>query len=532
MRKKLSGWFGSDIAILFYLALAKLVLHCATNQQYGYQIDELYYLACGEHLDWGYTELPPLIAVIANVSRSLWGDSLAAIRFLPALAGALLVVLTGLVTRQLGGGRFAQCLAALCVIVAPYFLAMHTILTMNAFEPLLWTLCVAIVLLLLKHQLPQLWLLVGLIVGVGLLNKYSMLVFGFSLLAGLFLSLPWPLLLGKWTWLGALIAWVMILPNLLWQSQHGWPFLEHQSAANLYSKKPLVESTIDLFVQPILMMNPLTLPIWLAGLYYYLRSKDGKPYRFLGWTYVVLFGVFLLLRGKAYYFVPFHPILFAGGALLVEQWIYRRPGLQAPIFTALGAGAIALIPMTLPILPLQTLLQASHFYASIYTLSDNSSAGLSSEEAPYHFRLMLGWEETVSHVSQVYHHLPPDEQASAAILAWNYGNAAAIDFFGPRYHLPKAISGAHAFYFWGPRDYSGDVVISLGGDYSYLKQLFQQVQQVDTVTHEKTLGITSHIPIYLCRQIKEPLQQSWPNFKAYFDQVYPSPKLQPSLPPS
>lgn len=506
--------------ITWILALAKLMLHFLTNGQYGYQIDELYYMACGEHLDWGYTELPPLIAVIANFSRSLFGDSLFSIRLFPAIAGALLVVVTGLIVRELGGGKFAQCLACLAIIFSPYYLFIHTILTMNAFEPLLWTLCALIILLSLKYKLPQLWYLVGFVVGIGLLNKYSMVFFGFSLLVGLCLTPYRQLFWSKWIWTAILIAFVMILPNIFWQSQHDWPFFEHQAAANLSSKKPLAESMVDLFIQPILMMQPLTLPVWLAGIYYYLRSPDGKLYRFFGWSFLVLFGIFFVLGGKSYYLAPIYPILFASGAIMVERFVRNRKLWKTSIIAVLAASSVFLIPMSLPILPLPTLLQISKFYSSIYTLPDRESTDLNSIEAPWHFRQMLGWEDIAAQVSKVYHSPVLSDRSDVAILTWDYGYASAIDFFGKKYNIPKVISGAHAFYFWGPRNYSGNIVISVGGDFNYLQTLFKQVEKVDTITHENTIGIKSAIPIYLCQGIQVSLQHDWSDFKAYFGEVY------------
>ncbi|MGA7934021.1 MAG: glycosyltransferase family 39 protein [Kovacikia sp.] len=508
---------------LWFLAGAKLILHFSTNGHYGYEEDELYYMASGEHLDWGYTEFPPLVAIVAHLSRSWMGDSLFSIRFFPALAGALLVVLTGLIARELGGGRFAQFLAALLVVISPYFLAMDAILTMNAFEPLIWTLCTYLMLLALKYHQPKLWLLIGGLVGIGLLNKFSMLFFAFSAVVGLGLTQR-QVFSKKWIWLGGLLALFLVMPTLNWQVQHGWPFLEQQKAANLYSKKVFPESMIALFVQPILIMHPLTAPIWLSGLYFYLRAKYGRPYRLFGWISVITFGLFLLLQGKSYYVAPLYPMLFAAGAIVVEEWVQDQRRLQAAIAGGLLASLLITIPMTLPALPMETLLQISSYYSTVYGLAqaDRLNATLTPvpQEAPEHFQKMLGWEDSVIQVSKVYHQLPSSEQAQTAILSWEYGDAGAIDFYGPRYGLPKGISGAHAFYFWGYQNYSGEQVISLGGDSNYLKQLFNQVEQVDTITHAHVLGIKSNIPIYLCKQIKVPFSQSWVNFKTYFGHPY------------
>jgi hypothetical protein len=270
------------------------------------------------------------------------------------------------------------------------------------------------------------------------------------------------------------------------------------------------------------MMHPLALPIWLSGLYFYLNSRRGRPYRLFGWMFVITFGVFLLLQGKSYYLAPLFPTLFAGGGVMVERWLRGRQPFQLAVSGILLAGAIAMLPMTLPLLPMETLLQISSKYSSIYTLPDRTSADLNNVEAPAHFKSMLGWEDTAIQVSQVYHQLPAEKQASTAILSWEYHDAAALDFYGPRYGLPTGISGAHTFYFWGYRNYSGEQVISLGGDRAYLQTLFNQVEQVHTVTHADVLGIKSNIPIYLCKGLKIPFSQSWPQFKAYFGHPYAS----------
>jgi 4-amino-4-deoxy-L-arabinose transferase-like glycosyltransferase len=506
--------------ILWFLAFVKLGLHFLTNGQYGYDGDELYYIACGEHLAWGYSELPPLVAVVAHLSRSLMGESLFSIRFFPAIAGALLVIVTGLMARELGGGRFAQFLAALSVVIAPYFLISQTILTMNAFEPLIWTLCAYVILLSLKYRRPRLWLLVGLLVGIGLLNKFSMVFFAFSVLVGLWLTQR-QVFSKPWIWLGGILAIALVMPTLIWQAQHGWPFLEQQHFANLYEKKPFPGWIIALFLQPILMMHPLTAPIWLAGLFFYLASKDGKPYRLFGWVFVITYGLFLLLHGKSYYLAPLYPMLFAGGAIAIEHELDGQRLFKTAISgMLLVSTAVVIIPLTLPMLPMQTLLQFSSYYNQDYFIPWKVTRTSTAPEAPEYFKSMLGWEDTVAQISQVYHQLPASEQAQTAILSWTYKNAGAIDFYAPRYGLPKGISGAHTFYFWGYRNYSGDQVISIGGDRSYLEQLFNQVEQVDIVTHAHVVGIQSHIPIYLCKDIKAPFSQSWPRFKSYFGHPY------------
>jgi hypothetical protein len=509
------------LVILGILALAKFFLHLLTNGQYGYHADELYYMAAGDHLAWGYTEFPPMMAVVIRLSRELFGDSLSAIRLFPALAGAAVVLLTGLITRELGGGHWAQGLAALSVIVAPYYLFMQTIATMNAFEPLFWVLTAYLIIVIIKYHRPRLWIGVGLVVGLGILNKYSTVFFGFSLLVGLVITRTCRGRGYGWLGLAITIAAGLSLPNVLWQYHHGWPFLEHQAAANLYDKKPLLQSTINLVLQPVLYMHPLTFPLWVGGLYFYFQTKAGTPYRFIGWSYGVLFGLFVLLKAKYYYLAPIYPLLLAPGAILVEHWAKHRRPFRIGIVLLLLVSTLPMVPMVLPVLPLPSLLRFSQPYTPVYTLPNDVSPDFSTVEAPRHYRLMLGWEELVAQVSRTYYQLPPTERAKTAILAWDYGAAGAINFFGPNYGLPQVISGAHTFYFWGPRGYTGDWVLSVGGPIEELHALFDQVEALKPITYRTSPGIQGTIPLYWCQRIKTPWPAGWPRFKAYFGRSYP-----------
>src|SRR5215213_4147445 len=294
-----------ELAVALYLSAAKLLLHFLTNGGYGYFRDEMYYLACGEHLDWGYVDQSPLIALVAWFTRAVMGDSLFAVRFFPAVAGALLVYVTGLMVRELGGGRFAILLACLSVIIAPSYLYLHTILTMNAFEPLFWTLGAYILMLILKRDRARLWLLFGVVAGVGLMNKHTTLFFGAGVGAGLLLTPARRYLKSKWLWLGGLIALVIFLPNIIWEIKHDWATIEVLRNAEKNQNIPF--SLWEFFKGQIFMTQPLTFPIWVAGLYYYLFTDEGRPYRLLGWTYVVMFLLFIVLRGKVYYLAPIYP---------------------------------------------------------------------------------------------------------------------------------------------------------------------------------------------------------------------------------
>ncbi|MDT4955715.1 MAG: hypothetical protein QOJ02_3853 [Acidobacteriota bacterium] len=500
------------MAVLYYLAALKLALHFLTNSQYGYFRDELYYIDCGEHLDWGYVDQSPLIAVVAKATRVLLGDSLFALRFFPAVAGALLVLITGLMVRELGGNRFAQVLAALCVIIAPAYLFMHTILTMNAFEPLFWMLCAYLTILIVKNEKPKFWLLFGLVAGIGLMNKHSMLFFGFALIAGLLLTPFRRIFLSRWVWLGGLIAFLIFLPNIIWQIKHGFPTIE--LLRNVETSKNYLASPFEFFGGQIVLMHPLTLPVWLAGLYFYLVSERGKQFRFLGWTYLILLVVFIVLHGKVYYLAPVYPMLFASGAVAIQNVVeqHRRRWLKPAIVSVLIAGGIVIAPLALPVLPIETFIRYANF------LGVREGVRTEKHEVgrlPQHYADMFGWENITATVARVYASLSPEEQAKCVVFAQNFGEAGAIDFFGRAYHLPQAISGHQNYYLWGTKGYSGEVTIIIGGKMEDHQKVFSQVEEAAIITSEYAMPYENNLPVYVCRAIKAPLNSIWPQVKHY-----------------
>ncbi|HEX6896604.1 MAG TPA: glycosyltransferase family 39 protein, partial [Bryobacteraceae bacterium] len=417
-------------------AASKLVVHLFSSHQYGYFIDELYYLACSEHLAWGYVDQPPLIAAIAKTARLLFGDSLAAIRFFPALAGAMLVLLTGWMARELGGKRFAQLLAALTVLAAPAFLGLDSLLTMNAFEPLFWMGCAFILVRIIKSGNQKLWLWFGLLAGMGLENKHSMLMFGFALIAGLLVSPERKFMRSGWFWLAGLIAFALFLPNLIWNVQHHFPFLELQ--ANIRRSHRNVDlSLLTFFGQEILDMLPLSLPIWAGGLWYFLFSKSGRGLRPFGYAFLITAGIIIFLDPRVYYLFPAFPMLMAAGAVFWEQT------LAAPRFAALKAAypmlmllmAVVIAPVAMPVLPVEDYIRYTEAIHLQQPRIENAQLG----PLPQLFADQFGWEEMTQVVASAYSQLPPEVRPKTAIFAQNYGQAGAIDFFGPKYGLPKAI---------------------------------------------------------------------------------------------
>src|SRR5918992_1704608 len=307
--------------ILFFLALVKLLVHLLTAGNYGYFRDELYYIAASERLALGYVDFPSFVALATALARATLGDSLLALHLLPALAGAAVVVLAGLMARELGGGRFAQGLAALAVLVAPNFLVFGTFISMDAFDQLFQVSAAYVLLVILNRDRPRLWLLFGLFCGLGLLTKVTMLFFGFAVLVALLASPARRHLLTPWPWLGGAVAFVFLAPYLLWNAANGWPTLEFWRD---YGGKVDAASPLEFLVEQIVTMQPPALPLWLAGLGFYLFAAAGRPYRTLGWVYVVLFALFVAMNSRFYFLAPAYPVFFAAGAVAAERFFGAR----------------------------------------------------------------------------------------------------------------------------------------------------------------------------------------------------------------
>lgn len=500
----------SPLAVAVYFALAKLLIHFLFNGGYGYFRDELYFLACGEHLDWGYVDHAPLVALVAKVSRATLGDSLFAIRFLPAVAGALKVLLTGLLVREFGGRRFAVALACLCVLVAPAYLGIDNFLSMNAFEPVFWTGCLYFVVLALNRQNPRYLVGFGILAGLGLQNKHSMLFFGFAVLVAVLLTPARRLLRDKWFWMAGALAFVIFLPNILWEWRHDWATLELLSNVR-ESGKNVALSPLEFLAQQVFILLPFAAPVWLAGLWFFLFHAEGKRQRLLGITYLVVLALMFLLKAKNYYMLPIYPAMFAGGGVLWEKLLSgsRRVSWLKFAYPALlvAAGAV-FAPLSLPVLPVETFVRYQNALGIAPMKTEVGHKGV----LPQHFGDMFGWPEMVAAVAKIYHALPPEDRAKAAIYAGNYGEAGAIDFFGARHNLPKAVSPHQNYFLWGPRDYTGEVLILLQSDREDVEEHCDSFEEGATLDHPYAMG-EEHYTIYVCRGLKRPLQEMWPGLK-------------------
>jgi hypothetical protein len=497
--------------VVLAIAATKLIFHCVFNNRYGYFRDEFDYIACGRHLAWGYVDQPPLIPFLTRISLMLLGDSLRAVRFVPALASSAIVVLTAMIAREIGGHRYALILSAIAVAVAPMYLSDGSLQGTNCLEPLLWMGCVYFAILAINRGNPRYWLWLGVVAGIGLEEKYSIAILGFAILVGLLLTEQRRALANKWIWLGAVAAFLIFLPNVIWNFQNHWPFLELMRNIRADGRDVQL-SVFQYFAQQLLIMGPADL-LWIVGLFGLLSSRRLRPYRMFGIAYLVCLTVFIVLHGKNYYLAPVYPVLIAAGAVTFEVGIERsRRGwlnpLRVVLLLAVGAW---FAPLVVPILPVDQFISYMNHLPFKIPRSEHSQM---RAILPQYFADQFGWTEMVATVAQAWQQIPADERPGCGIFAQDYGQAGAIDFFGPRYGLPPALSGHQTYFLWGPRGYSGNCLIVLDDSEERLKTLFDQVVYVGK--SDNPYALERNIPVFICKGAKfGTLAEIWPELKKW-----------------
>jgi hypothetical protein len=502
--------FSSGPAFVLYIAAAKLLFHLLTATRYGIFRDEMYYVACSQHLAWGYVDQPPLIALIIWITRHLLGSSLLALRFPAALAGAATVWLAGKLARELGGGRFAQAMAALSIFLVPIYMIFFHWITMNAFEPLIWLGCIWCVVRAINSGNSKYWFWFGVLAGVGFEAKYSIAFFLLGVLAGVIATPERRFLKSRWLWLGALAAFLIFLPNFIWLIRHGFPFLELMHNIRMTSRD-VVRGPVPFVLDQAAIMGPLLFPLWLGGLLWLFFGRDGKRYRVLGWTYIVVLAIFIALKGKNYYVVPIYPMLFSAGAVAFERITSNRVRWTRAAYTAVLVVTTAVItPLFAPVLPIESFIRYQKKLGLEPPKSENQRTGA----LPQYFADEFGWEDMVREVARIYNSLPPDERARTAIFANNYGEAGAIDYFGPKYGLPRAISNHQNYWYWGPRNYTGNIVIVLGSDGSGDREHFKSVQVAGRADNPYS-RLDERYDIFLCRGLLWDFKTVWPKLKKW-----------------
>ncbi|MGA3196530.1 MAG: glycosyltransferase family 39 protein [Terriglobales bacterium] len=494
-----SRWTG-DVAILIYVAAATVIVHLATGGQYGFHRDELATLEDARHMAWGFVAYPPITPFFGRLSLILFGTSLTGFRFFASLAEAVAVVLTGLMARELGGGRGAQLVAAAAAV--PFCLAAGAVMQYISFDYLCWVLAAYFVVRLLKTEDPRWWLAIGTTLGLGMMTKYTMGFFVIGIVVGVVATNARRYLASKWLWLGVALSIAVFAPNLVWQAQRHFVSLEFLKDIH---ERDIEWGRTTGFLPNQIRITLFAFPLWLAGLYFYFMAPAGRRFRMLGWMYVVPLVLFVAAKGREYYLAPAYPMLYAAGSVWGEQWLRRlrhswAVAARSVVWIALAANIAIVSAFMLPLAPIK------------------SSWWKRAARVQGDFREEVGWPELTETVARIRDSLPEKERARVGVLAGNYGEAGAIDLYGPSYGLPQAISGINSFWERGYGDPPAETLIVLGFSRGFLERKFSSCELAGhtwntyNIENEET---RDHPDIYVCRGMRQSWPEFWKDFQYY-----------------
>jgi 4-amino-4-deoxy-L-arabinose transferase-like glycosyltransferase len=488
----------TDTGFLLLLALCGTLLHVLLNGQYGFHRDELDILMNARQLDWGYVAYPPLTPFIARIGLELFGNSLQGLRLFSAIAQGFVMLLAGLMARDMGGKRGAQVMAALAAFITPVALMAGTLIQYLAFDYLWWVVMAFFVVRLLATDNPRYWLGIGAGIGLGMMTKFTIAFWAVGLVVAVLVSPMRKHLRSKWLWLGAGLAVVLYLPNLIWQFQHGFISLDFLAAIHA---RDIQWGRSDSFLvdQLYTTTNPFTLPLWVAGIAACLFAYSMNRFRPVVWMFLTTFALFLVSRGRGYYPAPAYVMFLAAGSAWFESWLgmqsrsMRRAGTGLP-WGLLVVGSLVGIVLIKPIAPINSPLW-------------KFTSGINEEVVE-----MVGWQDLTAQVAGIYQTISEEEKPRTVILAGNYGEAGALDLYGTEYGLPPVISGADSLWYRGYGDVDPETVIVVGFDRGYAEKFFQQCKTMGVVSNRykvKNEESTHHTGLYICRQPRRIWSEMW-----------------------
>ncbi|HZT33675.1 MAG TPA: glycosyltransferase family 39 protein [Bryobacteraceae bacterium] len=491
----------TDLGILVLSALFLVLLHTLTNGQYGFHRDELATIDDARYLSWGYVAYPPLTPFIARLSLTLFGASLTGLRFFAAAAQGIAIVLAGLMARELGGGRPAQLVAAWAAATAPVAFASGAMFQYVSFDHLWWVLAAYFTIRLLKSEDPRWWLAIGVVAGLGLITKYTVAFFLAGMAGGVLLTDARRDLASKWLWCGAAVAVLIFLPNVIWQVQHH--FISLDFLRSIHARDVRLGRTDGfLLAQLWKCANVVTLPLWLAGLYWLFGAREAKRYRMIGWMFVIPLALFLVAKGRDYYLAPAYPMLLAAGAVWGERQVGRLPAAKARrargiVWGMLATSGMLVAVVVLPVAPLN-----SGWWRATNALNDN-------------FNEEIGWPEMAQAVARVRDSLA-GESAALGILAGDAGEAGAINLYGRAWGLPEAISGSNSHWLRGYGDPPPQTVIAAGFRRRDLEAIFQSCELAGSIQMPfgiRNSAIGDRTDIFVCRRPRQPWDLFWRHFR-------------------
>jgi 4-amino-4-deoxy-L-arabinose transferase-like glycosyltransferase len=492
-----------DFSILALIGTSVLALHVFTGGRYGFHRDELQTLDDARNLAWGYVAYPPVTPFIERAALVLFGPALAGLRFFAALAQSATIVVTGLMARELGGKRQAQVVAALAVAIVPVSLFWGAVFQYTSFDYLWWASTAYLLIHLLKCENPRWWLGIGAAIGVGMMTKYTMIILVAGIVGGLLLTPARRHLKSPWLWCGIVLALLIFLPNLVWQIQHH--FISLDFSREIHARDVRIGRTSGFLKnQFTVSTNLFAAPLWVAGLFYFFVVPEGKRYRLIGWMFAISFALFFVVKGRDYYQAAAYPALFAAGAVMEERWLASLTAgwarlVRGVTFGALATGGAIAVAILLPIVPV------------------NSPRNIAIK-ANGELREEIGWPELVETVAKIRDSLPAPERARVGILAGNYGEAGAINLYGPAYGLPAAISGVNSYWLRGYGDPPPQTLIVVGLSRDLADRIFQSCELAGHNTN--LYGIRNEESrdrpdIFVCGGPREPWPEFWKQFKYY-----------------
>jgi hypothetical protein len=504
MGKRIADFFRSDLGVLVLVAAARMILHVATNDQYGFHRDELQTLDDARHLDWGFVAYPPITPLIGRLELLVFGPSLIGFRFFAALAVSAVMVLTGLIARELGGDRHVQLLAAVAAGISPVSLVQGAVFQYVSFDYLWGVSATYLLVRLVKSGDPRWWASIGAVLGLGMETRYTMGFLALGIACALVLTPERRFLRSGWLWVGVGISILIWLPNLIWQIQHHFislEFLSYLHARDLRQGRYAGFLGEQLWVCVNLAAAPLT----LLGLWFYLVRPEGRIYRLLGWTFAVTFVLFTLAGSRSYYTAPLYPMLIAGGSVLLGKLLGRlRPAKSRLVYgvqwTAILLNGVVIALLVMPVAPI-----GSRIWKTTSRLHDQ-------------FREEIGWPDLARSVANVYYSLPVEEQERAGILAGNYGEAGALNLYGPALGLPHAMSLTNSFWYRGYDPRLPQTVIVAGFDLDEGRKLFGSC--VVAAKNSKPFGVENeesrdHPDILLCWNLRMPWSVYWERYRRF-----------------
>lgn len=491
--------------ILFLMALGAVIFHIALNGQYGFHRDELDFIMNARQLAWGYVSYPPLTPFFARIGLELFGESLRGLRVLPSIAQGIVMILAAWMARDMGGKRNAQILTAFMVFIAPISLFGGTVIMYFAFDYLWWVLVAFFMVRLLATDNPRYWLGIGAGIGLGMMTKYTMGFFVAGLVVAVLVTPARKYLKSKWLYLGAALALLIFLPNLIWQAQHDFIAFDYLSAIHA---RDVDWGRADEFLpeQLYLTTNPLSLPLWTVGLSLCLFSASMKRFRTLGWMFIVTFVLFFINQGRGYYTGPAYVMLLAAGCVWFENWFERLGGKKRQI----GFGLLWTTQVIGSLIGVILMKPIGAVNSALWDFRSDVSGDLFVE--------MVGWQDLTKQVAEIYQSIPESEKPNTVILAGNYGEAGALDLYGDEYGLPRIISGGNSYWYRGYGEPEPETVIVVGFEGGYARHFFKSCQFSDTVENSydvKNEETSYHTGLYVCRDPRRPWSEMWQEMQWY-----------------